>query len=81
MFIQPVASCSWIKDQLSALLYQPLRMEILSIWQLVLSNEWMNSKQAIEIMRKNPKVLYARNEWGNMAMKVRAEYGWKIEYR
>ena len=34
----------------------------------------MNSKQAIEIMRKNPKVLYARNEWGNMAMKVRAEY-------
>lgn len=32
------------------------------------------TQQAIEIMRKNPKVLYARNEWGNMAMKVRTEY-------
>lgn len=29
---------------------------------------------ALEIMRSNPKVANARNEWGNMAMTVRAEY-------
>ena len=29
---------------------------------------------AIGIMRKNPKVLHARNEWGNMAMTVEARY-------
>ena len=29
---------------------------------------------AIDIMRKNPKVLNARNEWGNMAMMVKAGY-------
>lgn len=29
---------------------------------------------AIEIMRRNPKVANARNEWGNMAMVVRPEF-------
>lgn len=29
---------------------------------------------AIDIMRKNPKTSYVRNEWGNMAMKVDAPY-------
>ena len=29
---------------------------------------------AIGIMRKNPKVLNARNEWGNMAMMIKAGY-------
>lgn len=29
---------------------------------------------AIDIMRRNPKVLNARNEWGNMAMMVEARY-------
>lgn len=29
---------------------------------------------AIEIMKKNPKVLNARNEWGNMAMVIEAGY-------
>ena len=29
---------------------------------------------AIEIMRRNPKVADARNEWGNMAMMIRPEY-------
>lgn len=29
---------------------------------------------ALEIMRKNPKVLNARNEWGNMALMIRADY-------
>lgn len=29
---------------------------------------------AIEIMRKNPKVANARNEWGNMAMMIRPVY-------
>lgn len=29
---------------------------------------------AIEIMRRNPKVADARNEWGNMAMLVRPDY-------
>lgn len=29
---------------------------------------------ALEIMRKNPKVANARNEWGNMAMVVKAGY-------
>lgn len=29
---------------------------------------------AIEIMRKNPKVASARNEWGNMAQMIRPEY-------
>ena len=29
---------------------------------------------AIDIMRKNPKTSYVRNEWGNMAMKVNAPY-------
>ncbi len=29
---------------------------------------------AIGIMRKNPKVLHARNEWGNMAMMITAGY-------
>ena len=26
---------------------------------------------ALEIMRKNPKVLNARNEWGNMALMIK----------
>lgn len=30
--------------------------------------------QAIEIMRRNPKVTDARNEWGNMAMMIRPVY-------
>lgn len=30
--------------------------------------------QAIEIMRRNPKVADARNEWGNMAMMIRPVY-------
>lgn len=30
--------------------------------------------QAIEIMRQNPKVADARNEWGNMAMMIRPVY-------
>lgn len=29
---------------------------------------------ALEIMRKNPKVLNARNEWGNMALMIKADY-------
>ena len=29
---------------------------------------------ALEIMRKNPKVLNARNEWGNMALIIKADY-------
>ena len=29
---------------------------------------------AIEIMRKNPKVAHARNEWGNMSMLIRPVY-------
>lgn len=29
---------------------------------------------AIEIMRRNPKVIDARNEWGNMAMVVKPQY-------
>lgn len=29
---------------------------------------------AIDIMRRNPKVMNARNEWGNKAMLVRAAY-------
>lgn len=29
---------------------------------------------AIEIMRRNPKVAHARNEWGNMAMMIRPVY-------
>lgn len=29
---------------------------------------------AIDIMRRNPKVLNARNEWGNMAMMIKAGY-------
>lgn len=29
---------------------------------------------ALEIMRKNPKVLNARNEWGNMALMIEADY-------
>lgn len=29
---------------------------------------------ALNIMRKNPKVMYARNEWGNMAMTIEAGY-------
>lgn len=29
---------------------------------------------ALEIMRKNPKVLNARNEWGNMALMIKAGY-------
>ena len=28
----------------------------------------------LEIMRKNPKVLNARNEWGNMALMIKADY-------
>lgn len=32
------------------------------------------SSIAIEIMRKNPKVLYARNEWGNMTMVTHPVY-------
>lgn len=30
--------------------------------------------QAIEIMRRNPKVADARNEWGNMALMLRPVY-------
>lgn len=30
--------------------------------------------KAIEIMRRNPKVADARNEWGNMVMMIRPEY-------
>lgn len=30
--------------------------------------------EAIEIMRRNPKVADARNEWGNMAMMIRPDY-------
>ena len=30
--------------------------------------------QAIEIMRQNPKVADARNEWGNMSMVIRPVY-------
>ena len=29
---------------------------------------------ALEIMRKNPKVLNARNEWGSMALMIKADY-------
>lgn len=29
---------------------------------------------ALEIMRKNPKVLNARNEWGNMALMIKADF-------
>lgn len=29
---------------------------------------------ALEIMRKNPKVLNTRNEWGNMALMIKADY-------
>lgn len=29
---------------------------------------------ALEIMRKNPKALNARNEWGNMALMIKADY-------
>lgn len=29
---------------------------------------------ALEIMRKNPKMLNARNEWGNMALMIKADY-------
>lgn len=29
---------------------------------------------ALEIMRKNPKVLNARNEWGNMTLMIKADY-------
>lgn len=29
---------------------------------------------AVGIMKKNPKVLYPRNEWGNMAMYIETEY-------
>lgn len=29
---------------------------------------------ALEIMRKNPKLLNARNEWGNMALMIKADY-------
>lgn len=32
------------------------------------------TRTAIEIMQKNPKVSYARNEWGNMTMVLRPEY-------
>ena len=32
------------------------------------------TNQALEIMRKNPKVLNARNEWGNMALMIKADY-------
>ena len=30
--------------------------------------------QAIEIMRRNPKVADARNEWGNMSLMIRPVY-------
>jgi Cation/multidrug efflux pump len=30
--------------------------------------------EAIEIMRRNPKVAYARNEWGNMSKVMRPGY-------
>lgn len=29
---------------------------------------------ALSVMRRNPKVANARNEWGNMAMMVQADY-------
>lgn len=32
------------------------------------------TNQAIEIMRKNPKVAHARNEWGNQTMVIRPVY-------
>lgn len=32
------------------------------------------TNMALEIMRKNPKVLNARNEWGNMALMIKADY-------
>ena len=32
------------------------------------------TSMAIDIMRRNPKVMNARNEWGNKAMLVRAAY-------